>query len=89
MASKKLFVKRVVCGFRPAMSMTFGLVAAEDMEIPERDPDSVKQDVIEGYVSPESAHEIYGVAIGETGEIDPDKTRARRARPISRGGQDG
>ena len=45
----------------------------------ERDPEMVKKDVIEGYVSIEKAKEDYGVVIDpETMEIDQDSTSTLR-----------
>lgn len=45
----------------------------------ERDPDRVREDVIDGYVSRESAREEYGVAIAEDGEINWDETERLRS----------
>ncbi len=50
----------------------------------ERDPEAVRRDVVEGYVSPEHARNDYGVAIDpKTFEIDMKTTRALRASSIS------
>ena len=46
----------------------------------ERDPEKVRQDVIDGYVTPEGAREDYGVAVTEDGEIDHEATEALRDR---------
>jgi N-methylhydantoinase B len=47
----------------------------------EREPEMVQADVVEGYVSVESAREEYGVVINaQTGEIDLDATKKMRSR---------
>ncbi len=47
----------------------------------ERDPEKVRNDVIEGYVSLESAAKQYGVVLDPgTLEVDTGKTRRRRSR---------
>ncbi|VCU68348.1 Acetophenone carboxylase delta subunit [Pigmentiphaga humi] len=43
-----------------------------------RDPEAVADDVREGYVSPESARERYGVALTAAGEVDAAATAALR-----------
>lgn len=43
-----------------------------------RDPAFVKQDVIEGWISPKRAREVYGVVLNCNGEIDEAATAARR-----------
>jgi N-methylhydantoinase B len=48
----------------------------------ERDPGAVRDDVIDGFVSPEAAREIYGVVLrkdGDLPEVDPVATRELRA----------
>jgi len=45
----------------------------------ERDPMEVARDVVLGFVSPESARSVYGVAVDEDGRIDEDQTRELRA----------
>ncbi|AFK21025.1 hydantoinase B/oxoprolinase family protein (plasmid) [Haloferax mediterranei ATCC 33500] len=45
----------------------------------ERDPEAVRQDVIDGYVSREAAEEQYGVVVTEDDEIDFEATEARRS----------
>lgn len=45
----------------------------------ERDPEKVREDVLEGYVSIESAREDYGVVLSETLELDEDATTRLRA----------
>ncbi|MGI9557900.1 MAG: hydantoinase B/oxoprolinase family protein [Solirubrobacterales bacterium] len=45
----------------------------------ERDPRRVRKDVVEGWVSPERAREVYGVVIDESGEIDEAATKRARA----------
>jgi N-methylhydantoinase B len=51
----------------------------------ERDPELVRQDVLNGYVSREAAESVYGVAFTAGDEIDADATarlrEALRARP--------
>ncbi|WP_255171167.1 hydantoinase B/oxoprolinase family protein [Natrononativus amylolyticus] len=45
----------------------------------ERDPEAVREDVIDGYVSRETAREVYGVAITEDGDLDREETESLRA----------
>ncbi|MXV64059.1 hydantoinase B/oxoprolinase family protein [Natronorubrum sp. JWXQ-INN-674] len=45
----------------------------------DRDPEAVLEDVIDGYVSRESAREDYGVAITEDDEIDREETERLRS----------
>ncbi len=45
----------------------------------QRPPESVLDDVRNGYVSARAAAEVYGVVIAEDGRIDAEATRARRA----------
>ncbi len=44
----------------------------------ERDPEAVRQDVIDGYVSLEHARTAYGVALKSDLEVDAEKTRSLR-----------
>ena len=44
----------------------------------ERDPESVRTDVLAGFVSAERAREGYGVVLAPTGEIDREATEAAR-----------
>ncbi|WP_135822186.1 hydantoinase B/oxoprolinase family protein [Halostella litorea] len=44
----------------------------------ERDPEAVREDVLDGYVSPEGARADYGVVVSEDGEIDREATAALR-----------
>ncbi|WP_254861574.1 hydantoinase B/oxoprolinase family protein [Halovivax gelatinilyticus] len=46
----------------------------------DRDPEAVREDVADGYVSREGAREDYGVAIDDGGEIDREATRSLRDR---------
>lgn len=46
----------------------------------ERDPEAVRQDVIDGYVSRERAREDYGVVLTEDGELDREATELLRDR---------
>ena len=45
-----------------------------------RDPERVRADVVEGFVSVDAALEEYGVVLDEERRIDPEATRARRSR---------
>lgn len=45
----------------------------------ERDPDAVRQDVLDGLVSSAAAREVYGVALTEDGEVDRPETARLRA----------
>ena len=45
----------------------------------ERDPAVVSEDVREGYVSRAVAHNVYGVVLTESGDLDAEATRAHRA----------
>jgi N-methylhydantoinase B len=44
----------------------------------ERDPERVREDVIDGYVSKEQAVERYGVVVAEDGDLDREATTGRR-----------
>jgi N-methylhydantoinase B len=44
----------------------------------QRDPRSVRHDVIEGWVSATRAQEVYGVVLAESGQVDGEATAARR-----------
>src|SRR5262249_47802218 len=46
----------------------------------ERDPDRVKRDVDEGWITPARAREIYGVIFDPVGNVDLAATRAQRER---------
>ncbi len=46
---------------------------------PERDPERVRHDVSEGWVSRERAESVYGVVLDERGELDAEATERRRA----------
>ncbi len=46
----------------------------------ERDPDRVRRDVAEGYVSVERARDVYGVVFDGSGNVDFDATAALRAQ---------
>jgi N-methylhydantoinase B len=50
----------------------------------ERDPEHVRHDVADGWVSVERARQIYGVVLTADGAMDEDATAARRAE-IARG----
>ncbi|MGE3619146.1 MAG: hydantoinase B/oxoprolinase family protein, partial [Acidimicrobiia bacterium] len=45
----------------------------------DRDPEMVAADVVERWVSPARAHDVYGVVLDEQGAPDPVATDARRA----------
>ncbi len=45
----------------------------------DRDPEAVRQDVIDGYVSPEHASNAYGVCLTETLDVDTVETERLRA----------
>jgi N-methylhydantoinase B len=52
----------------------------------ERDPERVRVDVVDGYVSRAAAERDYGVVLGEGLEVDADATerlRAERASEVS------
>ncbi|WP_067803215.1 hydantoinase B/oxoprolinase family protein [Actinomadura formosensis] len=49
----------------------------------ERPAEVVRQDVAEGWISPERAAEVYGVALGENGALDSARTAELRGRPVS------
>jgi len=46
----------------------------------DRDPEKVRQDVLDEYVSREAARQEYGVVITENGEIDEEETEQLRSR---------
>jgi N-methylhydantoinase B len=46
----------------------------------DRPAEDVARDVVEGYVSAEVAHDVYGVAVDETGNVDHEHTRRLRAQ---------
>jgi N-methylhydantoinase B len=50
----------------------------------ERDPEAVQQDVINGFVSPESAGREYGVGISTAGVVDWPATMALRTTAAGR-----
>jgi N-methylhydantoinase B len=52
----------------------------------ERDPSLVADDVREGYVSRAVAHDVYGVVLSSSGEVDEEATRQRRKRKNGNGG---
>jgi N-methylhydantoinase B len=52
----------------------------------ERDPQSVLDDVLDGYVSSEGARRDYGVVLGaDQRSVDVEATRAERASRAARG----
>jgi N-methylhydantoinase B len=44
----------------------------------ERDPELVRDDVLQGFVSVERAQRVYGVALEEAGQIDAEATEELR-----------
>jgi N-methylhydantoinase B len=44
----------------------------------ERDPELVRQDVVEEFISPRSAREDYGVILNADGSIDEEATAQQR-----------
>ena len=44
----------------------------------EREPDRVRDDVLQGLVSPDWAQEVYGVVLTENGGVDPEGTESLR-----------
>jgi N-methylhydantoinase B len=51
-----------------------------------RDPELVARDVGEGWITPERAHNVYGVAVTEDGTIDFEATKKLRAIPPQKRG---
>jgi N-methylhydantoinase B len=45
-----------------------------------RDPETVAEDVREGYVSAQAARDVYGVAVTAEGAVDQAATEALRGR---------
>lgn len=43
-----------------------------------RPVEQVRSDVIDGYVTPAAARTVYGLAIDDAGQVDPDQTRSLR-----------
>ncbi len=48
----------------------------------ERDPQAVRKDVLEGWISRERARSVYGVVLDELGQIDVAKTQELRAEHV-------
>jgi N-methylhydantoinase B len=46
----------------------------------ERDPQLVREDVLDGLVSPHQARELYGVVLGEDDNVDESATQQLRAQ---------
>ena len=44
----------------------------------EREPERVRKDVAEGWITVARARDVYGVVIGPDGQIDDEATRALR-----------
>ena len=45
----------------------------------QRPPELVREDVLDGYITPETAAELFGVALNEDFRIDMEKTMRLRA----------
>ena len=64
---------------RPEQQLVIGLPGGGGLGNPkERDPEAVRQDVLDGLVSVEAARELYGVALTDDGEIDAEQTARLR-----------
>jgi N-methylhydantoinase B len=50
----------------------------------ERDPERVRHDIAEGWVSPERARAVYGVVLADDGTVDQEATATRRVE-LARG----
>lgn len=46
----------------------------------DRDPEAVRDDVLDGLVSPEEGRQVYGVALGSADDVDWDQTAKLRGR---------
>lgn len=46
----------------------------------ERDPERVRRDVLEGWITPERAHDVYRVVLSESLDVDRDRTCHLRER---------
>jgi N-methylhydantoinase B len=65
----------------PDQLLAIGLPGGGGLGSPmERDPEAVREDVLDGLVSLEQAREVYGVALTEAGEVDEVETRRLRAK---------
>jgi N-methylhydantoinase B len=63
----------------PCQGLVIGLPGGGGLGNPlERDPEVVRQDVLDGLVSPESAREHYGVVFDSDGSVDLERTAQRR-----------
>lgn len=47
----------------------------------ERDPEQVRRDVQEGWITSQRAHEVYGVALDDKHQIDVEHTKRLRSTP--------
>ncbi|WP_247730755.1 hydantoinase B/oxoprolinase family protein [Halovivax limisalsi] len=54
----------------------------------DRDPEAVREDVIDGYVSPAAAREAYGVVVSADGELDREATEELRSEADRREASD-
>jgi N-methylhydantoinase B len=50
----------------------------------ERDPELVRADVAEGWITAQRARAVYGVVLDEHGRVDDEATRAARAATAGR-----
>ena len=48
----------------------------------EREAERVRRDVLEGYTTPQRARDVYGVVLGDAGEIDVNRTRKARSELV-------
>jgi N-methylhydantoinase B len=65
----------------PDQLLVIGLPGGGGMGDPhERDPELVRQDVLDGLVSLEQARDAYGVALTADGAVDPLETAGLRDR---------
>jgi N-methylhydantoinase B len=63
----------------PDQLLAIGLPGGGGLGPPkERDPEAVRQDVLDELVSREQAREVYGVALTEAGQVDEAGTRRLR-----------
>jgi N-methylhydantoinase B len=65
----------------PGSELVIGLPGGGGLGDPaKRDPELVRQDVLEGLVSREAARDLYKVALTEAGEVEPDETARLRGQ---------
>jgi N-methylhydantoinase B len=49
----------------------------------ERDPERVRNDVVEGWITRERARDVYGVTLMDTLDVDDEATQRLRSQPAS------